>query len=275
MFEGCLLQRMARADAELLVGTHWDAQFGAMLTFGFGGTLVELQRDTALLPATASRPAIARALSALRQYPLLNGYRGRPPARVDSIVELIHRMGQLAAHGRTHGGMRGQSGHGPRRHDHGSGRTRRLEGGAMSTVTYERCGHLALITLRRSERRNAINAEMTALLHEAGGASPAATSALPCSAPTATISAPGWMCRTPPKEAWKGVPNVGVKLDKPLISAVSGWAVGAGFTLTMMSDLCVVDETAQFLFPKPGWACSAASPPAWWRASRTRSPWNS
>ncbi|AOZ02643.1 hypothetical protein BKK81_25895 [Cupriavidus sp. USMAHM13] len=98
VFEGCLLQRMARADAELLVGTHWDTQFGAMLTFGFGGTLVELQRDTALLPATASRPAIARALSALRQYPLLNGYRGRPPARVDGIVELIHRMGQLAAH---------------------------------------------------------------------------------------------------------------------------------------------------------------------------------
>lgn len=54
----------------------------------------------------------------------------------------------------------------------------------------------------------------------------------------------------PSKEAWKGVPNVGVKIDKPLISAVQGWAVGAGFTLTMMSDLCVVDETAQFMFPE-------------------------
>jgi len=46
------------------------------------------------------------------------------------------------------------------------------------------------------------------------------------------------------------VPNVGVKIDKPLICAVQGWAVGAGFTLTMMRDLCVVDETAHFMFPE-------------------------
>ncbi|SCU80172.1 CoA-binding domain protein (fragment) [Cupriavidus necator] len=96
VFEGCLVQQMARADAELLVGTHWDAQFGAMLTFGFGGTLVELQRDTALLPAGAGRTAIAQALAGLRQYALLKGYRGRAPANVDAIVDLIHRMGRLA-----------------------------------------------------------------------------------------------------------------------------------------------------------------------------------
>jgi len=98
MFEGCLVQRMARADAELLIGTHWDAQFGPMLMFGFGGTLVELHRDTALLPATAGRRAIAQALANLRQYPLLTGYRGRAPADVDAIADVIHRMGQLAVH---------------------------------------------------------------------------------------------------------------------------------------------------------------------------------
>jgi acyl-CoA synthetase (NDP forming) len=96
VFEGCLVQQMAKADAELLVGTHWDAQFGSMLMFGFGGTLVELQRDTALLPAAASRAAIAQALAGLRLYPLLTGYRGREAANLDAIVDLIYRMGQLA-----------------------------------------------------------------------------------------------------------------------------------------------------------------------------------
>ncbi|MCJ0762270.1 acetate--CoA ligase family protein [Variovorax terrae] len=95
-FDGCLVQQMAQADAELLVGTHWDAQFGPMLMFGFGGTLVELQRDTALLPASASRPAIAEALAGLRLYPLLTGFRGREPADLERLVDLIHRMGQLA-----------------------------------------------------------------------------------------------------------------------------------------------------------------------------------
>ncbi len=98
VFDGCLVQKMARADAELLVGTHWDAQFGPLLTFGFGGTLVELHRDTALLPAGAGRKAIAQALAKLRQYPLLQGYRGRAPADVDAIVDVIHSMGQLAEH---------------------------------------------------------------------------------------------------------------------------------------------------------------------------------
>ncbi|MFZ2858887.1 acetate--CoA ligase family protein [Acidovorax sp.] len=97
-FDGCLVQQMAQADAELLVGTHWDVQFGPMLMFGFGGTLVELQRDTALLPASASRAAIAQALTGLRLYPLLTGYRGRDPVDLERLVDLIHQMGQLAVH---------------------------------------------------------------------------------------------------------------------------------------------------------------------------------
>lgn len=95
-FEGCLVQQMAKADAELIVGTHWDDQFGQMLMFGFGGTLVELQRDTVLLPAYATPAAIAKALSGLRLYPLLTGFRGRAPADLDALVNLIYRMGQLA-----------------------------------------------------------------------------------------------------------------------------------------------------------------------------------
>ncbi len=95
-FDGCLVQQMARADAELLVGTHWDEQFGPMLMFGFGGTLVELQRDTALLPATANQAQIGEALSRLRLYPLLTGFRGRPAADLVKLVDLIWRMGQMA-----------------------------------------------------------------------------------------------------------------------------------------------------------------------------------
>lgn len=121
----------------------------------------------------------------------------------------------------------------------------------MSTlITYEAKDHIAHITLRRPERRNALNAEMSGLLHDywqrfANGPER-----------VALLSAEGdHFCAgvdvTDPSEvAWKGVPNVGARIDKPLISAVQGWAVGGGFTLTMMSDLCVVDETAQFMFPE-------------------------
>ncbi len=120
----------------------------------------------------------------------------------------------------------------------------------MSLVTYEKNGHIALITLRRSDRRNAINAEMTTLLHEAWQRFAASEERVAVLSADGDHFCAGVDVQNPSKEAWKGVPNVGVKVDKPLIAAVSGWAVGAGFTLTMMSDLCIADDTAQFLFPE-------------------------
>ncbi|SCU80165.1 conserved hypothetical protein [Cupriavidus necator] len=120
----------------------------------------------------------------------------------------------------------------------------------MSLITYEKAGDIALITLRRSERRNAINAEMSALLHDAWRRFAASEERVAVLSADGDHFCAGVDVQDASKEAWKGVPNVGVKLDKPLIAAVSGWAVGAGFTLTMMSDLCVVDDTTQFLFPE-------------------------
>jgi len=95
-FGGALVQQQARADAEVLIGTQWDAQFGPMLMIGLGGTLVELLQDTALLPASAGPRAIRRAIEGLRLYPLLTGYRGKPPANLDTLVDVAQRFGQLA-----------------------------------------------------------------------------------------------------------------------------------------------------------------------------------
>jgi len=95
-FDGCLVQQQARADVEVLIGTNWDAQFGAMLMIGIGGTLVELLKDTALLPSSAGPRAIRRAIQALRLFPLLDGYRGKPRVNLDALVDAAQRFGQLA-----------------------------------------------------------------------------------------------------------------------------------------------------------------------------------
>lgn len=117
-------------------------------------------------------------------------------------------------------------------------------------ITYEVHGHVAHITLRRPERRNALNAEMSALLHQYWQRFAAGNERVALLSAEGDHFCAGVDVADPSREAWKGVPNVGVQLDKPLVCAVQGWAVGAGFTLTMMSDLCVVDETAHFMFPE-------------------------
>src|SRR5690606_25515115 len=75
--------------AELIVGVHRDPQFGLALTVGAGGVLVELMRDTVTLLLPTGRAEVREALRSLRIWPLLAGYRNRPAADVDAVVDAV------------------------------------------------------------------------------------------------------------------------------------------------------------------------------------------
>ncbi len=77
------------AVAELLVGVLCDPVHGFVLTIGAGGVMTEILQDTVslLLPSTSAN--IAEALTRLRCYPLLTGYRGKPAADLDAIVKAV------------------------------------------------------------------------------------------------------------------------------------------------------------------------------------------
>ena len=63
---------------ELLVGVVRDPAHGFVLTLAQGGTLTELQADSASLLLPATPDDIDRALARLRIAPVFDGYRGRP-----------------------------------------------------------------------------------------------------------------------------------------------------------------------------------------------------
>jgi acetyl-CoA synthetase (ADP-forming) len=95
--EGCLVQEMVKADVEVIVGSRWDPQFGAMVLVGIGGTLVELLKDVRLTAAPIDTAAAAELLRSLKLAPLFAGYRGRPPVDVIAVAAVIARISQLAA----------------------------------------------------------------------------------------------------------------------------------------------------------------------------------
>ena len=97
VFQGCLVQPMIEGDVELMIGTVYDDQFGPFVLVGIGGTLVELLKDTQLLPAPASPKAIENALRSLRLFALLDGYRGREPVDIAVVSQIVHRVSVLAA----------------------------------------------------------------------------------------------------------------------------------------------------------------------------------
>ena len=97
--DGFLVQEMVRLPGavELIVGIADDPVFGPVVMFGQGGTAVELMGDTTLeLPPLNLALAHAQ-MARTRVWHLLQGYRGRPPADIDAIAEILIRICQLAA----------------------------------------------------------------------------------------------------------------------------------------------------------------------------------
>ncbi|RWO10404.1 MAG: CoA-binding protein [Mesorhizobium sp.] len=87
---GLYVERMVRDGvAELLVGFTRDPMFGAVMTLGTGGVLVELLRDSVTLMLPATRDDIEAALRGLKLFPLLEGYRGRPKADLAAAIDAI------------------------------------------------------------------------------------------------------------------------------------------------------------------------------------------
>lgn len=99
LVEGVTMQQMVTSPVgqELIVGAKRDRVFGAVLLVGTGGTAAELFQDRALeLPPLSERLA-RRMLESLRSWPLLEGYRGRPAANVDRLIEILMRLSYLVA----------------------------------------------------------------------------------------------------------------------------------------------------------------------------------
>jgi len=90
-----LVQRMAPAGVEMLVGVVNDPSFGPVLACGAGGTATELLKDVAvrITPLTVED---ARAMPrSLATFPLLDGYRGARKVDVAALEELLLRVSQL------------------------------------------------------------------------------------------------------------------------------------------------------------------------------------
>jgi acetyltransferase len=97
--DGFLVQPMvSRPGAvELLAGLVEDRVFGPVVAFGRGGTAVEILADGSLELPPLNGLLARRLIARTRVWQLLQGYRGRPAAKIDAIVEVLISLGQLAA----------------------------------------------------------------------------------------------------------------------------------------------------------------------------------
>jgi succinyl-CoA synthetase beta subunit len=102
--ERYLVQERIGGGTELILGMHRDP-LGTAILLGMGGVAAELLQDTTLrlLPADSNGPgglSRAEALSMamdLKTWPLLDGFRGRPKADVEALVDAIVAFSRMTA----------------------------------------------------------------------------------------------------------------------------------------------------------------------------------
>jgi acyl-CoA synthetase (NDP forming) len=75
--------------AEVLVAVRRDPPVGWLVSLGFGGVMTEVWGDVTHMLAPVSEADVRLALTTLRSYPLLNGFRGQPSADIDALVSLV------------------------------------------------------------------------------------------------------------------------------------------------------------------------------------------
>jgi enoyl-CoA hydratase/carnithine racemase len=83
--------------AEILVGGVVDDVFGPHVLVGSGGIYAEVLADTVMERAPVDAAKARQMLESLRAYPILTGARGRTPADLDALADLVAAASRVIA----------------------------------------------------------------------------------------------------------------------------------------------------------------------------------
>jgi succinyl-CoA synthetase beta subunit len=91
--EGYLVEEMAPAGQEIVIGAVRDPQFGPLVMVGLGGIFVEVLADVAFRICPVTRLDAQEMLGELKGAAILKGARGRKPVSQDAIIDALIKIG--------------------------------------------------------------------------------------------------------------------------------------------------------------------------------------
>jgi acetyl-CoA synthetase (ADP-forming) len=95
IIHGVSVQKMVRPGTEVIVGTSKDPQFGPVIMFGLGGIFVEVLKDVSFRIIPLGRKDALEMIEEIKGYPLLQGYRGKEPADISALVDIILKISKF------------------------------------------------------------------------------------------------------------------------------------------------------------------------------------
>jgi acetyltransferase len=89
-FDGVTVQRFHHEEGvELIVGATTDPQFGPVISFGLGGTWVEVMQDVSIGLPPLNRKLARQLMESTKVYRLLRGYRKLPAADIAALESFL------------------------------------------------------------------------------------------------------------------------------------------------------------------------------------------
>lgn len=98
--EGFLVQEMVGGGVETIIGAVNDPQYGPAVMFGLSGEFVEVYQDVLFRIAPVSRNETLEMIQGIKGFPLLSGFRGKPPADLETLSRAIVSISDLIVSGK-------------------------------------------------------------------------------------------------------------------------------------------------------------------------------
>ncbi|MDR4498398.1 MAG: bifunctional acetate--CoA ligase family protein/GNAT family N-acetyltransferase [Candidatus Scalindua sp.] len=95
---GVTVQKMLlNLDYELILGVKKDKDFGSVIIFGMGGTAVEIFKDVSIGLPPLNQTLAKRLMEETKVYQMLKGFRGRTPADMRLLEQILVNFSDLIA----------------------------------------------------------------------------------------------------------------------------------------------------------------------------------
>jgi len=95
LIHGISVQKMAPPGTEVIIGISKDPQFGPVIMFGLGGIFVEVLKDVSFRVIPVGRKDAREMIQEIKGFPLLQGYRGKVPANIPSLIGIILKISKF------------------------------------------------------------------------------------------------------------------------------------------------------------------------------------
>ncbi len=98
LIDGIEVSQQVSPGAQIIIGARRDPSFGPILMVGLGGIYVEVMKDVSFRALPISRQEALDMLKELKSYPVLLGVRGEEKRDIDTVVDVLLRVGALLQH---------------------------------------------------------------------------------------------------------------------------------------------------------------------------------